>query len=133
MKLSSKTEYALLALIDLTEQQDLEYVKIVDICGRKAIPKKFLEQILLILKGAGLVRSKRGLDGGYTLAKPPSEITLAQIVRLLDGALASVGSVSTYFYEESPIEQNEKLLMVFKDIRDYISEKMENTTLDQLL
>jgi Rrf2 family protein len=133
MKLSTKSEYALLAMIDLAENGSGQYVKITDICRRKAIPKKYLEQILLILKGAGIVKSRRGTEGGYNLARKPSEISLAQVIRLLDGALASTGSVSTYFYEETPIGKNEKLLGVFKEIRDYISEKMEKTTLDQLI
>ena len=133
MKLSLKSEYALLALIDLAENADGGYIKLVDICSRKNIPRKFLEQIFLVLKGAGFVKSRRGIDGGYMLALKPSAISLAQVVRLLDGALAASGSVSKYFYTETPIEQNAKLLSVFSEIRDYISEKMEKTTLDQLI
>ena len=133
MRLSVKTEYALLALIDMTEHQQAGYIHIVDICRRKDIPKKFLEQILLVLKNSGYIESKRGIEGGYKLAKKPSEISLDQIVRLLDGALASVGSVSEYFYRETPIEKSKKLLGVFREIRDYISEKMEKTTLDSLV
>ncbi|MBN1523981.1 MAG: Rrf2 family transcriptional regulator [Spirochaetales bacterium] len=128
-----KSEYALLALIDLCEHEQDGFVRIIDICKRKSIPKKFLEQILLSLKHAGYVESRRGLDGGYRLAKKPSQISLAQVVRLLDGALASVGSVSQYFYKNTPIEKNEKLLHVFREIRDYLSEKMEKTTIDMLI
>ena len=133
MKLSTKSEYALLALIDMSEQKSEGFIKISDICARKDIPQKYLEQILLVLKGAGLVLSRRGLDGGYKLARKPSEISLAEVIRLLDGALASTGSVSKYFYEETPIGRNKKLQGVFKEIRDYISDRMENTSLEDLI
>ncbi|WML36767.1 Rrf2 family transcriptional regulator [Clostridium sp. OS1-26] len=132
MKLSRKTEYACLALIDLARNYKQDPVKIMDISVRNNIPKKYLEQILLILKGSGYVKSLRGADGGYKLAKHPSQITMAEIIRLIDGLLAPVESVSTYFYEHTPIEQNEKLIEVFKDIRDYISRKLESINFDEL-
>lgn len=133
MKLSTKSEYACLALIDLAENHHQSLVKIEDISLRKKIPQKFLEQILLTLKRGGYLKSKRGSKGGYQLAKKPSEISLAEIVRLMDGALAPVESVSEYFYESTPIEQNKPLLAVFKEIRDYIAQKMEKTTFANLI
>ena len=132
MKLSKKSEYACLAIIDLTENQDKEWTKIIDICSRKKIPKKFLEQILVSLKNSGFVRSKKGSDGGYKLNKPATEITIAEVIRLMDGALAPVESVSKYFYESSPIEQSPQLLSIFQDIRDYICDKLENTSFQDL-
>ena len=63
----------------------------------------------------------------------PDEITLAEIIRLIDGPLASVGSASLYYFEHTPIEKNEKLLRVFKEIRDMVSEKLENLTLSQFV
>ncbi|MBU0615970.1 MAG: Rrf2 family transcriptional regulator [Nanoarchaeota archaeon] len=133
MKLSRKSEYACLALIDLSEHYDEGLVKIDDISKRKDIPKKYLEQILLILKGAGYLRSHRGAEGGYRLAKKPSEVTLAEIIRLIDGALAPVESVSKYFYEHTPIEKSKKLILLFRDIRDYIANKLEKTTFADIL
>jgi len=133
VRLSRKSEYACLALIDLAEQHDQGPVKIGDISHRKSIPKKYLEQILLTLRGAGFVRSTRGPGGGYNLAHKPSEISLAEIIRLLDGALAPVESVSEYFYSHSPVEAHEKLLKVFKEIRDYEARLLERTTLAKLL
>ena len=132
MRLSRKSEYALLALIDLAEHYNTNPVKILDVSNRNKIPKKYLEQIFLQLKGAGYVRSIRGPNGGYMLAKAPEYISLAEIIRLIDGPLASVGSASRYFFEHTPVERNEKLLKVFRDIRDFVSEKLENTKLDQL-
>lgn len=120
-------------MIDLAENSGKAIVKIDQISKRKGIPKKFLEQILLSMKNAGYVKSRRGPDGGYVLAKKPSEINLAEIIRLMDGALAPVESVSVYFYDSTPIEQNPQLISIFKDIRDYIADKLENTTFADLI
>ncbi len=133
MKLSRKGEYACLALISLAEHFDDTFVKIDNIARENEIPKKFLEQILLILKCAGYVKSRRGAYGGYRLGRQPEQITLAEIVRLMDGALAPVESVSTYFYESTPIEKNPKMVALLKDIRDYISGILEATSLKNLL
>lgn len=133
MKLTKKNEYACLALIDLTKHYDKDYVKIIDIATRWSIPKKFLEQILMSLKTAGYVKSKKGSEGGYKLTKAPSKITLAEIIRLLDGPLAPVDSASKYFYENTPVEQHKKLLNIFIDIRNYIAGKLENTSFADLI
>lgn len=133
MRLSRKSEYACLALIDLTEHYDQGYVKTIDISRRKEIPKKYLEQILLLLKSSGYVRSARGSEGGYKLARPAAKIAVADIVRLMDGAIAAVESASKYFYEHSPVEKSPKLLRLFKDIRDYTAKKLENTTFADLV
>ncbi|MBN2111742.1 Rrf2 family transcriptional regulator [Candidatus Woesearchaeota archaeon] len=133
MKLSRKSEYACLALIDLSEHYNQGLAKIEEISKRKGIPKKYLEQILLILKDAGYLKSRRGSEGGYMLAKSPNKICIAEIIRLIDGALAPVGSVSRYFYEKTPIEKSKKLISVFRGIRDYIAKKMETTTFQDLI
>ena len=133
MKLSKKTEYACLALIDLSESYGDKVIKIQDISLRRKIPKKYLEQILLLLKNSGYVESIRGVNGGYKLIKEPSQITLAEIIRLIDGPLAPVGSVSKYFYESTPIEQSKKMMGVLRNIRDYISDIMETTTFADLV
>jgi Rrf2 family cysteine metabolism transcriptional repressor len=133
MKLSSKCEYACLALIYLAEHYGEGLVKIQEIAVSKKIQKKFLEQILLVLKLRGYVKSKKGASGGYLLALPPEKITLAEVIRLMDGALAPVESVSKYFYEPTPIEQEKRLLKVFKDIRDFIAGKLERITFKDLV
>jgi Rrf2 family transcriptional regulator, cysteine metabolism repressor len=128
-----KSEYACLAIIDLAENYEQGLVKCDEIATRKKLPKKFLDQILFILRNAGYIKSKRGINGGYRLAKDPADITLAEIIRIMDGPLAPVHSVSTYFYEKTPIEQNKKLLKLLKDVRDYVASKMENTTFADLI
>jgi Rrf2 family protein len=129
MKLTSRSEYALLALVYLARHNTNGYVSAETIADAQSIPPKFLEQILLALTRAKYLRSSKGQHGGYRLAKPAEKITLAEVIRLLDGALAPTESVSTYFYESTPIEKEDNLVRVFKDIRDYVSNKLETTTL----
>lgn len=126
MKLSRKSEYAILALISLAKNQEEKLLTIQDLADLNQIPRKFLEQILIVLKRQNLVRSIRGPQGGYKLAKPASEISLAEIIRLIDGPLAPVDSASVYFFNHTPLERNEKVMAVLKDIRDYISGKLEH-------
>jgi Rrf2 family cysteine metabolism transcriptional repressor len=132
MKLTTKSEYACLALLDLSEQYEKGLIKTEDIAKRWNIPKKYLEQILLMLNKAGYIRSKRGNEGGYVLLKRPGEISVAEIIRLMDGPLAPVESVSTYFYSPTPIEQSKALVHLMKDIRNYCSRKLEKTTFEDL-
>lgn len=129
MKLTARSEYALLALVYLSRQNKEEYISIDVIAKAQGIPPKFLEQLMLALKRAHLLRSAKGQHGGYALAKQPEEITLAEVIRLFDGALAPTESVSENFYESTPIEKEKRLTRVFKDIRDYTSKRLEGTTL----
>lgn len=133
MKLSTKSEYACLALLELSRNYGKGLLKIEGISKSMKIPRKFLENILLILNRAGYLKSRRGPEGGYELAKKPSEINLAEIIRLLDGPLAPVGSVSKYFFSETPLMRSEELMKVFREIRDYIAGKMEKTTFADLI
>ncbi len=129
MKLTSRSEYALLALVYLARDESVDYVSVETIATAQDIPPKFLEQIMLALKHARYLRSSKGQHGGYRLAKPADKITLAEIIRLFDGALAPTESVSKYFYESTPIEKEKNLMRVFKEIRDLVAEKLEHTTI----
>jgi Rrf2 family protein len=129
LKLTTKSEYALLALLFLARNSGEFYFSVQNIASAQEIPPKFLEQILLTLKRARYVSSAKGPRGGYRLQRPASEITLAEIIRLFDGALAPTESVSKYFYEPTPIKREKGLIGVFSEIRNYISDKLENTTL----
>ena len=133
MKLTFRSEYALLSLVHLARCPQGEFVSVESISNAQGIPKKFLEQIMLLLKRDRCVRSAKGNRGGYQLARPPSEIRLAEVIRLFDGALAPTESVSTHFYEPTPIEREEKLVNVLRDIRNYISEKLEKTTIENMM
>ena len=129
MKLTRRSEYALLALVHLARARGESYVAVAAMAEAQGLPPKFLEQLLMALKRGGLVKSRKGPHGGYRLARPAGRITLAEVIRLLDGALAPTESVSTYFYEPTPVEREKRLLRVFKEIRDVVSARLEKTTL----
>lgn len=133
MKLTTRSEYALLALVYLARNPSDEYISIDTIAKAQGIPPKFLEQLMLALKRAHFLRSTKGQRGGYALAKAPNQISLAEVIRLFDGALAPTESVSTNFYESTPIEKEKSLTAVFKDIRDYVSDKLEKTTIADVM
>ncbi len=132
MKLTKRGEYGLKALIDLAAQEDPQAAtQIKDIARRQQIPVKFLEQILLTLKNAGVLRSRAGVGGGYYLAKPPSEITLGQVVRMLDGPLAPIPCVSQTAYERCVCadEATCGLRLTMLDVRNAIADILDQTTL----
>jgi Rrf2 family protein len=129
MKLTSKSEYALLAMVYLARQPVDVYIPVDTIAAEQGIPPKFLEQILLTLKRARYLASLKGHNGGYRLAQNPESITLAAVIRLLDGPLAPTESVSKNFYRSTPIEKETLLVEVFARVRDCMLDILENTTL----
>lgn len=134
MKLSVRGEYALRALLVLTQHYGDDVVRIQTISEVQNIPKKFLEQILNELKSMGAVESKRGAGGGYRLARPPANITLASVVRHMTGALAPVSCVSDRFYEKCtcPDEERCAIREVMKEAREAVVNIMERVTLAEL-
>lgn len=134
MKLSVRGEYALRALVVLGRNHGENVVRIQAISAEQNIPKRFLEQILNDLKSAGVVESKRGLAGGYRLARHPRDITLASIVRHVEGALAPVSCVSERFYEKCtcPDESRCAIRSVMKEVREAVVKIMERTTVEDL-
>ena len=134
MRLSKRGEYGLRAMIMLAAPSPDGHppiVQIREISQHEQIPAKFLEQILLALKNAGLLHSKMGVGGGYHLAKPATEISLGQIIRVLDGPLAPIRCVSQMAYERCVCADEEtcgpRLTML--DVRNGISDILDNTTL----
>ena len=97
--LSKKTQYAFQALSYMAQQKGNEPILIADISNKRKIPLKFLENILLTLRKDGILESKKGKGGGYYFKMPPQEISLARIIRLLDGPIAPLSCVSMHFYE----------------------------------
>jgi Rrf2 family protein len=135
MKLSLRGEYALRALIVLgLEWNHSPVVPIQIVSERQNIPKRFLEQILNDLRTAGIVESKRGVAGGYRLARAPEEITLAQVIRHIEGPLAPVSCVSEKFYDKCtcPDEQRCGIRSVMKEVREAIVQILERVTVLQL-
>lgn len=135
--MSKKCKYALKALIRLGKEYGGGNLLLTDDIARSEhIPKKFLEQILLNLKHAGYVRSKQGSRGGYRLVQDPNHITLAEIYRLFDGAIALVPCVSQKFYEacdDCPDEMICRLKPVFIDVREKTYALFSETTIQSFL
>jgi Rrf2 family protein len=98
--LSKKSQYAFQALMYLSEKEKEGPVLIAEISKKKKIPLKFLENILLELKKAGILESKKGKGGGYFFGKDPADVTLATVMRLIDGPIALLPCVSLHFYEK---------------------------------
>src|ERR1051326_2504895 len=135
MKLSVRGEYALRALLVLGLNYNQPVVRIQTISEQQNIPKRFLEQILNDLKSAGVVQSRRGVAGGYRLARRPEEIPLAVIIRHIEGALAPVSCVSEKFYEKCscPDESRCAIRSVMKEVREAVVKIAERLTIADLV
>ena len=134
--ISKKCKYALKALIRLGQEFGGELVLTDEIAKSEHIPKKFLELILLDLKHAGYVRSKQGSKGGYRLVQHPNQISLADIYRLFDGAIALLPCVSQKFYEacdDCPDEKACRLKRVFIDVREKTYGLLAGITIESFL
>ena len=134
MKLSLRGEYAVRALLVLGLKYGQSVVRIQTISEHQNIPKRFLEQILNDLKSGGFVQSKRGIAGGYRLARKPDQISLAAVVRHIEGALAPVSCVSGHFYQKCscPDESRCAIRSVMKEIRDAVVEIAERVTIGEM-
>jgi Rrf2 family protein len=133
--LSKKSQYAFKALTYLTERYDKGPVLISEISKKKKIPLKFLENILLELKKAKILDSKKGKGGGYFLQKDPAKVKVATVIRLINGPIAMLPCVSLYFYERCK-NCNEKqcgLHDMMVEVRDASLNILENRTLKDLL
>lgn len=133
VKLSKKGEYALRSLINLgfAAEAKRDLVQASELAESEQLPVKFLEQILQILKEAGLVKSARGKFGGYALAKPARAIKIGQVVRLMDGPLAPIACVSQSAYEKCtcPDEVHCGLRMLMLDVRNAIADILDRYSL----
>jgi Rrf2 family cysteine metabolism transcriptional repressor len=134
MKLSKKSEYGLRALLELTLAHGTATLQRQDIAARQHIPIEFLEQILLALKRAGLLSSRRGAKGGYTLIKQPKDISLGHVIRILDGPLAPIGCVSKTAYQkcsDCPYANKRQCPVqhVMGAVRDAIADILDNYSL----
>ena len=137
MRFSKKSEYGLRALIELTKNYGHPITR-QQIGERQNVPVVFLEQILLRLKHAGLLASTRGVQGGYALIKPPSTVTLGQVIRILDGPLAPIACVSKTAYQkcrDCPYAQKPycPLQDVMGDVRNAIALILDNYSLEDLI
>lgn len=133
--LSRKSKYGLKALLALAREEGRGPVLVSDLADRDAIPKKFLETILLDLKRHGLVQSKKGKGGGYFLRRSPAEITFGNVIRALEGPLALVPCVSQTAYmkcAECVDERTCGVRIAMQEVREATSRILDHTTLSDI-
>jgi Rrf2 family protein len=137
MKLSSKGDYATRVLLELASAEGPRALSVHDLAARTGISEKYLEQIMMRLRSASVVRSHRGARGGYELAMRPDEITVGQVIRLMDGPLAPSPCASqsahiacpTY---RCPTESRCVLRGLWTNVRDAVADVLDNTTFADL-
>jgi Rrf2 family protein len=134
--ISKKAKYAINALVYLAKHKDDGPILISNIAHEENIPQKFLESILLDLKKAGILASKKGKGGGYYLLKSSKEINMAEVVRLFDGAIALLPCVAHKYYErceECKDEETCGIRDVFSDVRTKTVELLKKATLAEIV
>lgn len=133
MKVSTRGDYASRALLSLTlHGATATPTSVKDIAERTALPQPYLEQILLALKGAGLVRSKRGVGGGYVLARSPEEISLAEIISAVDGPIVAGDFGNPHENGACDHEGQCILLSVWADVGEKIRNELQSLTLAEM-
>lgn len=132
MKLSLRGDYALRALIVLAEHYGRGIVRIQTISERQAIPKRFLEQILNDVKSGGFVESRRGIAGGYQLARPPEQITLSDLIRYVEGSLVALPPDNDAKAAAGTDEVQQAIHSVMKEVREAILTVLGGITLADL-
>ena len=132
MKVSTRGDYAARALLSLALHTSEGPTSVRDIAERTALPQPYLEQILLALKGAGLVRSKRGVGGGYVLARPPAEIDLAEVVSAVDGPIQAGDFGRPHTNGACDHEGQCVLLAIWGDVGDRMRAMLEGYSLADL-
>ena len=133
MKLSKKGEYGNRAVCHLAERYGTGVTHIREVARQESIPAKFLEGILLQLKRAGIVKSRRGVEGGYALARAPEAIMLGEVIRILDGPLAPLGSASELHEMMAQNPRRAGLYAVLIDVRNAASAILDRTSLAEVV
>jgi Rrf2 family protein len=128
MRISAKSEYAIKAVLDLAMRGHRELVPIQVIAGRQRIPQRYLEQVLLALKRAGLVTSKRGSSGGYLLTRSPDHITVGDVLRAVEGAAAPFEALTG---RRQPSDRHE-LGELWSEISDAVASVVDRLTFGEL-
>jgi Rrf2 family protein len=132
MKLSKKADYALRVLFTLVEFQETGPLSINQLAKKNDVPKRFLEHIMLRLKGQGWVTSSPGRHGGYVLAQAPDRITMGQVVRHFEGLMAPIGCVSVTHNEPCSQSHRCHFRRVLLEIRNLTARYLDNLTLAQV-
>ena len=132
MKISTKGRYAVRVMLDLALNNTGEYIKVKDIAARQEISEKYLEQIISILNKAGYVKSVRGAQGGYKIAKDPSSYTVGMILRLTEGSLNPVACLDDEVNECERCDTCETL-GVWRELAKAINNVVDNVTIADLV
>ena len=132
MKISTKGRYALRMLVDLAANEDKGFVALKDIAQRQQISKKYLEQIVPLFNGAGILEANRGFQGGYRLARKADEYTVGEILRLTEGSLAPVACLE---YSPNKCERCDECetLYVWEGLHRAITEYLDNITVQDII
>lgn len=133
MKISNRGLYALKALVHLAESWERGLVKIHAIAEEEAIPEKFLEGILVLLKNARLVTSQRGREGGYRLRRAPAEILVGEVVRIVDGPLAPFADAVELAHRVRTEPRHAGLFDLFLEVRNSAAAILDHTSLADLV
>jgi len=134
--ISKRTQYGLKAVLNLAGRYGQGPVLIATLADEESIPIKFLELILLDLKGHGVLNSKKGKHGGYELSRPPSTITVGSLIRMMEGPLAPLPCASETAFkpcEECPDVESCGIRIVMRQVRDAMADILDKTTLASLL
>ena len=132
MKISTKGRYALRMLIELAQRKDEGFIALKEIAAKQGISKKYLEQIVPIMNHSGLLMTNRGYQGGYKLAKEPSEVTVGMILRATEGSMAPVSCLEN---QQELCDRSEACmaLTVWKGLEKVINEYLDGITLQDIL
>ena len=132
MKISTKGRYALRLMVDLAEHRENGFIALKDVAKRQNISKKYLEQIVPVLNGAVLLITNRGNKGGYRLAKPPSEYTVGDILRITEGSIAPVSCLET---EVNYCERKNccQTLFVWEGLYKTVNEYLDGITVQDIV
>ncbi len=133
MKISTKGRYALRMLLDLAIHREDGYVSLRDIAQRQGVSKKYLEQIVPLLNKSNLLRTNRGYQGGYRLAKAPSDYTVGEILRITEGSLAPVVCITDYDNVDCDRATSCLTLPIWKGLYKTITEYLDSITLQDIL
>ena len=133
MKISFKGDYALKIMLDLSLSYDKGLRQIKEIAKRQDIPEKFLEQIVTLLKSGNYIKTVRGPNGGISLAKKPSEITIGEIVRLVDGSTAPIACVSCSAYTRCTFEDQCVFKDIWAEVRTRTNELVDTITFEDMV
>jgi Rrf2 family protein len=130
MRISAKGEYAIRAMLDLAQHQGQGLVPIQDVARRQAIPQRYLEQVLLVLKRAGFLASKRGSAGGYHLVRAPADVSVGDVLRVVEGSLTPVEVAGRPI--RGPRDAGRDLVELWEAVADAVAAVIDRTTFEEL-